>query len=157
MKKFILSVAVLFLATFSQSSESLKPSSADYEDARYSQNVILGEVIDVFSVDLTKDTTKYQLFGATTAGYIARSELRDKGEVEQVVGTLAAGLLGKKIGKKVGKKRNNKEGIQLIIKLQNDRTIGVVQEIDDSHSFKSGDKVYIVGSGRNTRVLKSNF
>ena len=72
------------------------------------------------------------------------------------MGTLAAGLLGKKIGKKVGKKRNNKEGIQLIIKLENERTIGVIQEIDDSHSFKPGDKVYIVGSGRNTRVLKSN-
>ena len=79
--------------------------------------------------------------------------------ITQIVLGAACGeiALGKKIGKKVGKKRNNKEGIQLIIKLQNDRTIGVVQEIDDSHSFKSGDKVYIVGSGRNTRVLKSNF
>ena len=68
MKKIILSITILFLASFSYSSESLKPSSTDYEDARYSQNVILGEVVDVFSVELTKDTTKYQLFGATTAG-----------------------------------------------------------------------------------------
>jgi outer membrane lipoprotein SlyB len=82
--------------------------------------------------------------------------MKGKGESEEVLGTLAGGLVGSKIGREVNKSRNTVDGIQLIIDVPGVGVKSIIQQKTSAFNFSSGDSVYLVGTRNNLRVLKKN-
>lgn len=69
-------------------------------------------------------------------------------DIAAVGGAILGGLLGGEAGKAV----RQQQGVNIIIKLDNGRTISVVQAVNPKVTFQVGQKVNIFSSGSTTRV-----
>ncbi|QDQ28361.1 hypothetical protein FNU76_19505 [Chitinimonas arctica] len=95
------------------------------------------------------DSELGSLIGAVIGGIAASGNI-GKGNGAVVSGVLGA-TVGGAVGNAVGKDVNTKDGLELVLKLDNGEVIAVVQEADIS--FAVGQKVRVITRGRVSRVV----
>lgn len=145
---FILTTLGLALAlggcASSRSANIYTPSEA-LNEAR----VRTGVVDSVRPVSIQTDSEIGKLVGAVIGGVAAGGNL-GKGNGAAISGALGA-VVGGAVGNAIGKDANSKEGVELVLQMENGEMIAVVQEADIA--FVAGQKVRVITRGRVSRVV----
>jgi len=131
---------------------SLQPETYSRDAAQEMRNVLYGEVVKVKTVNIEGDIKSGSLVGGVV-GAAAGSGVSD-GEIESSIGATLGAAVGSAIGSKLSQKITKKEGVQLTINLDDNRTVSVVQEVGE-YQFKIGDLVELVTVKGKTRVSPS--
>ena len=149
MKYLIAIVALFFIAE--TAANDYKPTTPDMGTAMQNCPASEGTVRDVFNVTLDKDLTTIRNTAAVIGGYIGNRATKDKGDAEEVIGTLFGAGVGAAIGNNSGKKLD-KDGVLLIIDVIDPRkgktTIKLTQG-KDNLKFEADDQVWVIGNLRN--------
>jgi len=131
---------------------SLQPETYSRDAAQEMRNVLYGEVVKVKTVNIEGDLKSGSLVGGVV-GAAAGSGVSD-GEIESSIGATLGAAVGSAVGSKLSQKITKKEGVQLTINLDDNRTVSVVQEVGE-YQFKIGDLVELITIDGKTRVTSS--
>ena len=143
---------ILSLIISSCAYSSLQPETYSRDAVQEMRNVVYGEVVKVKTVDIEGDIKSGALVGAVV-GAAAGSGVSD-GEIESSIGATLGAAVGSAVGSKLSQKITKKEGVQLTINLDDNRTVSVVQEVGE-FKFKIGDLVELITIKGKTRVSPS--
>ena len=148
----VITFLILSLVISSCAYSSLQPETYSRDAAQEMRNVFYGEVVKVKTVNIEGDIKSGSLVGGVV-GAAAGSGISD-GEIESSIGAALGAAVGSAVGSKLSQKITKKEGVQLTINLDDQRTISVVQEVGE-YQFKIGDLVELVTIKGKTRVSPS--
>ena len=148
----IITFLILSLFISSCAYSSLQPETYSRDAVQEMRNVLYGEVVKVKTVNIEGDIKIGALVGGVV-GLVAGSGVSD-GEIESTIGAILGAAVGSAVGSKLSQKITKKEGVQLTINLDDNRTVSVVQEVGE-YQFKIGDLVELVTIKSKTRVSPS--
>ena len=151
MKKTNLTIffAAIFLAT-SCSYSSLRPDVVDRNQAQRMQTVRFGTVESVDKIVIAGDRETGALAGAAI-GAASGSSISDS-DIESGIGAVLGGLVGSAIGSAAGDAATRKDAIELLVALDDGKTVSIIQEASDD-LFERGTRVKVITSAGKTRVL----
>jgi len=156
MKKNIFAVAIgIFVVLyFSGCQTPMSGSSYERTEARKMQTVYLGTVVSVNDVIIQGQPGAIgTVTGAAAGAAIGHKIADDDDDDEKTTATIIGGTVGAVAGAAVEKKLTTKNGLEITVKLEDGRTIAVVQEKTPGEIFKPGDLVQVVQSPEgNARV-----
>ena len=123
--------------------------------ARKVQNVQYGTVVNLEPVTIDDKTGNVigTVSGAVLGG-IAGSALG--GGTGNLLATAGGAILGGAAGNAVGGAIGKSNGVNITIRLDNGRTISVVQAVNKRVLFKKGDRVQVNRQGQSARVSLAN-
>lgn len=147
------SILLLALSLSACAGGNLRPTDVSRSDARTPEAVQEGTVEQVYKVTLRSNTEVAQGVGAAVGGYAANRASKDTHEAVQVLATAAGVMVGSVVGDSVSDLALDKSGINLIVRLDSGSTIAISQQTDSRADFTVGDRVYLIGSGNQIRVL----
>ncbi len=150
MKKLaIIGVAVLAIAGCTNTS-TLSGDVYKGNQAKTVQSVSYGTVVGVrpITIQAGDDSTLGTISGAVLGGVLGNAIGGGRGRnITTAVGAIAGGAAGSKVQQGV----DRVQGVEIDIKTDSGQTIAVVQKQDIS-TFHAGQRVRMVGSGRNINV-----
>ncbi|MEK9650186.1 MAG: hypothetical protein VW146_04460 [Gammaproteobacteria bacterium] len=147
--KYILFLCI-FLVLPSCSYNSLRPDVVDRNQAQRMQTVRFGIVESVDKIVIAGDRQTGAIAGAAI-GAASGSSISDS-DIESGIGAVLGGLVGSAIGSAVGDAATRKDAIELLITLDDGKTISIIQEASND-SFSKGSRVKVITSAGKTRVL----
>jgi len=107
------------------------------------QNVRFGVVESVRDVRINPGQTGVGTAGGAVLGGLAGSTVG--GGTGQVAGAVGGAILGGLLGSHIEQSANERQGVEVTVKLDSGQYIAIVQEADEQ--FRPGDRVRIVGGG----------
>ncbi|PSV26421.1 MULTISPECIES: glycine zipper 2TM domain-containing protein [unclassified Photobacterium] len=127
----------------------------DVGEARTVQNVLTGTIIKLDAVTMSGGGEN--MIGTIAGGAIG-AILGSKvgGGSGSDIAAIGGGLAGAALGNKAGDAISQRNGVNIVIKLDSGRTIAVVQEVDPNMIFRVGQRVDIYQQGNTTRVVPGN-
>ncbi|GAB3247440.1 outer membrane lipoprotein [Chitinimonas naiadis] len=108
-----------------------------------------GMVESIRPVKIQSDSEIGKIIGAVIGGVAVGGNV-GKGNGSIVSGVLGAAA-GGAVGNALGKEANSKDGVELVLKMDNGEVIAVVQESDIT--FVPGQKIRVITRGRVSRVV----
>jgi outer membrane lipoprotein SlyB len=132
---------------------SLQGDTYSKEDARKVQRVRYAVVEDMRMVVIEGNQSAVGSIGGAAIGGIAGSSVGGgKGsDIAAIAGAIAGGVLGSKAEEAA----TRKQGIELVIRLEDtDQIIAVVQEHNPEEIFEKGDRVRLMTVNGKTRVAQ---
>jgi outer membrane lipoprotein SlyB len=120
-------------------------------ETRQAQMVEMGVVESVRAVTIEGRTNGVTgtVAGAAIGGMAGRSIGGGRGrDIATVAGAVAGGVAGQAIEESA----TRRAGVEIMVRLDNGRTLSVVQEVDPNASFRPGDRVRVLSGGGSTRV-----
>lgn len=130
---------------------SLTGDTYSREEARKVQTVKFGQVVGLRPVVLEGTKTGVGTISGAAIGGIAGSGV-GQGRGSAIVGVIGA-VAGGVIGSKVEEAATRTQGIEVTVKLDSGETLAVVQEASPNDRFALGDRVRLLSTGGNTRVV----
>ncbi len=145
MKKSILIFAIgaFMVVYFSGCQTPMSGSSYERDEARKMQRVYLGTVVTVNEVVIQG---KPGVVGTATGAAAGAAVGRAVDDDDKTAGTIIGGTLGAAAGAAIEKKVTTKNGLEITVKLEDGRTIAVVQEKTQGEVFRPGDPVQVLES-----------
>lgn len=144
MKKFLIAgiIVVSAMLFFSGCQTPMSGSSYERSETRKMQTVYFGTVISVNEVTIQgKPGAVGTITGAAAGAAVGQSVGQGSGKT---AATIVGGALGAVAGGAIEKKVTTKPGIEITVKLEDGRTIAVVQEKTDQDNFRPGDAVQVL-------------
>tara|TARA_Y100000768_G_scaffold298280_1_gene232068 strand:+ start:847 stop:1332 length:486 start_codon:yes stop_codon:yes gene_type:complete len=142
MKNLLITIYVLLLIGCAVDG-SLKPEVTERGEAREPCPFVSGTIISSKDIMIEGPVETYQSGGAAIGGYIGNRATKDKGDIEEAVGTLVGAGVGHSVGNAIGKS-TAKPGVLLFIELGSGAGVSVSQEAG-KFNFEKGDKVILSG------------
>lgn len=129
---------------------NLSGESYSRSEARTVQQVEYGVIESLRPVKIEGTKTPIGSGAGAIVGGIAGSSVggRKTGQVMAVIGAVAGGLAGAAIEEGV----TRTQGVEFTIRMEDGRTVAIVQALSPNERFSVGDRVRIIYSGKNTRV-----
>ena len=118
---------------------------------RGEQSVRLGTVESVRDVTIDADNTGTGTLAGAAIGGIAGSTVGG-GNRANAVGAIAGAVVGGLIGNSVEKNHNDRQGVEVTVRLEGGKIIAVTQGKDEE--FRVGDRVKILSGQGATRVSR---
>lgn len=144
-------LALAALAALSVAGCAAPPrGGADYRgyETRQAQTVQFGVVESVRNVRINAAESGVGATSGAVLGGIAGSTVgQGRGSV---AGAVAGAVIGGIAGQAIERDANQRQGIEITVKLEGGRMIAVVQEADDN--FRPGDRVRVLTGPGGTRV-----
>ncbi len=113
------------------------------------QDVQNGTVVSTRYVQISEGANGVGLVsGAVVGGALASNFGKGNGRTAM---TILGAIAGGAVGQEVERKNSQINGLELTVRLDNGRTIAIVQP-DNGTGFYSGQRVRLVGNGNNARV-----
>lgn len=144
-------VLVLSLATSYLTGCTAAPSSNRYSTTQAGtlQEVQFGTVVAVRPVMIEQNSSETGQVAGGIIGGVAGSEVgQGKG---QIVGSVAGAVAGSAIGSIIDRASEAKPGLEITVKLQNEKIVALAQIADEM--FQVGDSVKILSSNGKSRVV----
>ena len=143
-------IGLLVLATGCQS--TLTGESYSRGEARKAQQVQYGTVEHLRPVAIEGTKTPIGAGAGAAVGGIAGSSVGGgKGAaVASVVGAVAGGVAGAAVEEQATKR----QGVEITVRLDNNQTIAVVQQVAPGVSFQVGDRVRVLTLNGTTRIAQ---
>lgn len=153
MKKIVaVCLTVMLLILFTGCQTPLTSSSYQRQDARQMQTVLLGTVLSVNDVTIEgKPGAIGTISGAAAGVAVGQSIGQGTGKT---AATIIGGAAGAIAGGVAEQKITTKKGIEITVKLDDGRTVAVVQEQSPGEFFKPGDAVQILQMQDGTARVK---
>lgn len=143
---FVISLTTGYLAGC-----TVAPSSNRYSTTQAGtlQEVQFGTVVAVRPVMIEQNSSETGQVAGGIIGGVAGSEVgQGKG---QIVGSVAGAVAGSAIGSIIDRASEAKPGLEITVKLQNERIVALAQIADEM--FQVGDSVKILSSNGKSRVV----
>lgn len=150
MKRLLILATATPLLFASCAQQSLTGDTYSRHEAGRAQSVNHGRVTSVRYVQIQGDTQAGTVLGGI-AGALLGKEVGN-GRTSNTIGALAGAGLGAAAGSHFQKTQGTKQGVEVSVKLNNGRSVLVMQELSPRDSFKIGDRVRVLSNGRKTRV-----
>ncbi|MFZ1342850.1 glycine zipper 2TM domain-containing protein [Thiothrix eikelboomii] len=142
---------VVLMATHLLAACTAAPSSNRYSTTQAGtlQEVQFGTVLAVRPVMIEQNSSETGQVAGGIIGGVAGSEVgQGKG---QIVGSVAGAVAGSAIGSIIDRASDAKQGLEITVKLQNERIVALAQIADEM--FQVGDNVKILSSNGKSRVV----
>ncbi len=142
---------ILFIAAgLAGCASNLSGDSYSRSEARIVQQVDFGTVVQLRPVRIEGTKTPIGSGAGAIAGGIAGSSIGgDKAsKVMAVIGAVAGGIAGAAIEEGV----TRTQGVEVTVKMDNGRTIAIVQALSPNEKLSVGERVRVIHSGENVRV-----
>ncbi|WP_305462537.1 glycine zipper 2TM domain-containing protein [Photobacterium leiognathi] len=156
MKKFtVASLCLVAALGVSGCAQNPYGNAYDVGEARTVQNVLTGTITKLDAVTMSGGCESTI---GTIAGGVVGAILGSKigGGSGSDIAAIGGGLAGAALGNKAGDAISQRNGMNIVIKLDSGRTIAVVQEVDPNMIFRVGQRVDIYQQGSTTRVVPAN-
>ncbi len=121
-----------------------------YRQGMRAQTVEMGVVESVRYVQLGAPNTGVGTVGGAALGGIAGSTIGGGGRAN-AAGAIAGAIIGGVVGNAVENNANQRNGIEITVRLDSGQLIAVPQE-SSGENFRPGDRVRVLSDGRTTRV-----
>jgi len=150
MKNRLLLVILFFSLGLAGCASNLSGESYSRSEARTVQKVEYGTIEQLRPVNIEGTKTPIGAGAGAAVGGIAGSSIRGgkTAQVMAVIGAVAGGLAGAAIEEGV----TRTTGVEITLKLDDGRSIAVVQGLSPNERFTVGDRVRVISSGQATRV-----
>jgi len=150
MKKSVLVILVAITMGLSGCASTLSGESYSRSEARMVQQVDYGVIEGLRPVKIEGTKTPLGAGAGALIGGIAGSSAggRTASKVLAVIGAVAGGLAGAAVEEGV----TRAQGVEITVKMNDGRSIAVVQALSPNERFAVGDRVRLIYSGQNTRV-----
>ncbi len=131
---------------------SLKGDTYSRDEAKQVQTVKFGVVEDARFVVIEGTKTPIGTVAGAAVGGIAGSGVGNGtgAKIATVIGAVAGGLAGSAAEEQLTKS----QGIELVVRLENNQIISVVQAYEEDSPFHIGDKVRVLQLNGSTRIAK---
>jgi len=149
--KNILILLLVFTATgLAGCASNLSGDSYSRSEARTAQQVEYGVIAQLRPVKIEGTKTPLGAGAGAIIGGIGGSTLGGgKGSaVMAVLGAVAGGMAGAAVEEGV----TRTQGVEITVKLNNGRTVAIVQGLSEHEKFVVGDRVRVISSGGTSRV-----
>lgn len=129
---------------------NLSGESYSRSEARIIQQVDFGTVVQLRPVKIEGTKTPLGSGAGAIAGGLAGSSVGGDvtGKVMAVIGAVAGGLAGAAIEEGV----TRTQGVEITVKMDDGRTIAIVQALSPNERLSVGERVRVIHSGENVRV-----
>jgi outer membrane lipoprotein SlyB len=131
-------------------SSSQRPDVVDRSVAQKAQSVTFATVVDIDRVVIAGDRVVGAVAGAVIGS--AAGQSATDSEVESGIAGVLGGLVGSAVGSAIGDTATRKAAIELLLELDNGKTISIIQE-ESQYMFAVGQRVKIIKSSGKSRVL----
>lgn len=150
MKNSLILIFLISVLGLAGCASNLSGESYSRAEARTVQQVEYGVIESLRPVKIEGTKTPIGSGAGAIVGGIAGSSVggRKTGQVMAVIGAVAGGLAGAAIEEGV----TRTQGVEFTIRMEDGRTVAIVQALSPNERFSVGDRVRVIYSGRNTRV-----
>ncbi len=150
MKPQILFLFLLGFTLVGGCASNLSGESYSRSEVRTVQQVEYGTIEQLRPVRIEGTKTPIGAAAGAAVGGIAGASAGDNatGQVMAVIGAVVGGLAGAAIEEGV----TQTSGVEITLKMDDGRTIAIVQELSPNERFSVGDRVRVIYSGENIRV-----
>lgn len=121
------------------------------DEARRTQQVEYGRIDEVRPVIIEGTQTGAGSAAGAAIGAIAGSGV-SSGDRESRIGAVLIGAAGAVVGNKAEEALTQAQGLEMILTLDSGRVLSVVQEVASVDEFLPGQRIKLIGSGKNARV-----
>ncbi|MGB0965509.1 MAG: glycine zipper 2TM domain-containing protein [Litorivicinus sp.] len=121
------------------------------DEARRTQQVEYGRIDEVRPVIIEGTQTGAGSAAGAAIGAIAGSGV-SSGDRESRIGAVLIGAAGAVVGNKAEEALTQAQGLEMILTLDSGRVLSVVQEVASVDEFLPGQRIKLIGSGKNSRV-----
>ncbi len=152
MKNIFVLLLLVFTTGLAGCASDLSGESYSRSEARTVQRVEYGIIEQLRPVKIEGTKTPIGAGAGAAVGGIAGSSIRGgkTGQVMAVIGAVAGGLTGAAIEEGV----TRTTGVEITLKMDDGRTIAVVQGLSPNERYSVGDRVRVISSGQATRVSR---
>ncbi|MGW8309825.1 MAG: hypothetical protein ACWGNB_02060 [Thiogranum sp.] len=150
MKDMLVLLLLVFGTSLVGCAKDLSGESYSRSEARTVQKVEYGIIEHLRPVQIEGTKTPIGAGAGAAVGGIAGSSIRGgkTGQVMAVIGAVAGGLAGAAIEEGV----TRTSGVEITLKMDNGRTIAIVQRLSPNERYAVGDRVRVITSSQATRV-----
>jgi outer membrane lipoprotein SlyB len=150
MKNSLLLLLLLIATGIAGCASNLSGESYSRSEARTVQQVEYGIIEQLRPVKIEGTKTPIGSGAGAVVGGIAGSSVGGgRGSyVMAVIGAVAGGMAGAAIEEGV----TRTQGVEITVKMNNGRTIAIVQVLSPNERFAVGERVRVISSGQNARV-----
>jgi len=155
MKKGIVvcALSLLFIVSMTGCQTPLTGSSYNRGEARKMQTVYLGTVLSVSEVTIHGEPgAAGTITGAAAGAALGQTIGSGSG---RTAATILGGAVGAVAGGAAEKKITTRQGIEITVKLDDGRTVAIVQEKVERESYEKGDPVQVLYSADGTARVRS--
>ncbi len=144
-------VIVCMIVIFTGCQTPMSGSSYERREARKMQTVYYGTVVSVNEVTIQGEAGPAgTIAGAAAGAAVGHSVGQGSGKT---AATIIGGVAGAVAGGAVEKKITTKAGLEITVKLEDGKTVAIIQEKTAQDNFRPGDAVQIIyGSDGTARV-----
>ena len=141
-------LSILIITGCANSSQ--RPDVVDRSVAQKAQSVTFAMVVDIDRVVIAGNRAVGAAAGAVIGA--AAGQSATDSEVESGIAGVLGGLVGSAVGSAIGDAATRKDAIELLLELDNGKTISIIQE-ESQYMFAVGQRVKIIKSSGKSRVL----
>lgn len=145
-----ISFAIVVALALSACAPSQRGDVYQYPQGMRAQTVEMGVVDSVRYVQLGAPNSGVGTVGGAAIGGIAGSTIGGSGRAN-AAGAIAGAIIGGLVGNAVENNANQRNGIEVTVRLDSGQMIAVPQE-NAGENFRPGDRVRVLSDGRTTRV-----
>ncbi|MBK1828589.1 glycine zipper 2TM domain-containing protein [Haloferula rosea] len=113
------------------------------------QSVRTGKITSIRNVNLEGSRTGGAILGAVAGGFLGNQVGGGSG---QDAATIGGAALGGAAGSHAGRAINNRQGLEITVRLDEGGSLSIVQEVSKNESFAVGERVRVLDNGRRARV-----
>jgi outer membrane lipoprotein SlyB len=116
------------------------------------QPVAFGRVVSVQNMTIRPGQTHLGMVTGAALGAIAGSQIGG-GTASNVAGGIGGAVVGGAAGSAIQRGAQTTNGIEVTVTLDNGQTVAMIQP-GDIRDFRQGDRVRVVGTADNARVVR---
>jgi len=128
----------------------MRPDVVERNQAQRMQSVRFGTILSIDEITVSGDRETGEMVGAAI-GAASGSSISES-DIESGIGAIVGGLIGSRVGSEVGNLATRKNAIELLVALDDGKTVSIIQEASDD-LFERGTRVKVITSAGKTRVL----
>ena len=130
--------------------DSMTGNTFSRDETRQAQSVNKGRITDIRPVKIEGGNTAGTIVGGLAGGALGSN--LGGGRTANTAGAIGGALVGGALGSHAQQAMQSRNGIEITVKLDEGRSVAVVQEVSPSEQFQVGDRVRVLSSGGRTRV-----
>lgn len=147
--KTILAIAILPLLITSCAQQGLTGDSYSRNEAGQAQTVKKGRITSIRYVKIEGGTTAGTILGGVAGGVLGNQIGSGRGNTLATVG--GAGL-GAVAGSHAQKNMGSRQGLEIVVRLDEGGSVSITQEDNPNDPFNEGDRVNVLLGGSRSRV-----
>lgn len=150
MKKLLILSAAAPLLFASCAQNSMTGDTYTRGEAGRAQSVNSGQITSVRNVKIEGGNKAGAILGGIAGGFLG-NEI-GSGSTANTAGAIGGAAAGAALGSHLEQSIGSRHGIEIDVKLDNGRSVSIVQEANPRESFNVGDRVRVLSNGGTTRV-----